>query len=221
MQIAPSQRPAMALSSSTPSIRRLLPRETSRPSNPAATAPLVASPREHPPGDVLERHQDRPQPGVEGPDRVTGRVGDAGIKRAGGQFAGILERHLGRERQVVAEPDSGERDEAGKPVNSPEQGRGSGGHNRIPCGQRRGLACRSRLVSSHGWVLFAPSGIENGADDGGRAAPDGPLIGIGRQTVFGVREAAGAGRRRRFGCLESWPPSARYWMSRWRCCRAH
>ena len=44
MQMALSQRPAIALRSSMPSISRLLPRETSRPSKPAASAPPVASP---------------------------------------------------------------------------------------------------------------------------------------------------------------------------------
>ncbi len=44
MQIAFSHLPPMALSSSIPSTSKLLPRETSRPSKPAASAPPTASP---------------------------------------------------------------------------------------------------------------------------------------------------------------------------------
>ena len=43
MQMALSQRPAMALRSSMPSTKRLLPRETNKPSRPAASAAPVAS----------------------------------------------------------------------------------------------------------------------------------------------------------------------------------
>src|SRR5437867_4429514 len=45
MQIACDHRPEIVLSSSIPSISRLLPRETRNPSRPAAIAPPVASPK--------------------------------------------------------------------------------------------------------------------------------------------------------------------------------
>ena len=45
MQMALSQRPDIALRSSMPSMSMLLPRETSRPSKPAASAPPTASPK--------------------------------------------------------------------------------------------------------------------------------------------------------------------------------
>ena len=48
---------------------------------------------------------------------------DAGIKRAGRQFAGIFQRHFRRNRQVIGDEDENESHDQRRPINRAEQRR--------------------------------------------------------------------------------------------------
>ena len=77
----------------------------------------------HAPGHIAHRQYHRPKPGVDGPERVTGRVGDAGIIRRRAQLPGILECQLGGQCEEISDPDHRKGDEQGQPVNPAEQRR--------------------------------------------------------------------------------------------------
>ena len=77
----------------------------------------------HPPGHVADRQQRGPQPAINRPHRVAGRVRNPGIKRARHQFAGVLQRQLGRQGEQIDRPDHPEGDRQRQPVDVPEQRR--------------------------------------------------------------------------------------------------
>ena len=77
----------------------------------------------HPPGDILERHQHRPKPGIEGPERIARRMRNARVIRARRQFTRVLERQLRGKGQVIADPDGGEGEQERQPINPAEEWR--------------------------------------------------------------------------------------------------
>ena len=98
-----------------------------QPQQPRRQRPARRFRQRHPPGDVLERHQHRPQPGVNRPHRVAWRVRNPRIKRAGSQLPGVLQRQLRRQRQVIPNPHRPKRDQERQPINPPKQPRRAGG----------------------------------------------------------------------------------------------
>src|SRR2546421_11832687 len=87
-------------------------------------------------------------------------MGNPRIKRAGRQLAGILQRMLGRQRQIVPGPDHRKRDQKRESVGSSEQWRSFYRGELWFCGRGwlrgwsafgRGRRCRSRAFA--GWRL--------------------------------------------------------------------
>ena len=75
------------------------------------------------PGHVPERQKGRPQPAINRPHRVTGRVRNPRVERAGYEFAGVFQRQLRRQGQEVHRPDHPEGDGHRQPVDLSEQRR--------------------------------------------------------------------------------------------------
>ena len=128
--MALSHLPVIPLSSSIPSMNMLLPRETISASKPQAIAPENAWPTDTRQAMLPIGSSARPQPAINRPHRVAGRVGNPRIERARHQLAGVLQRQLGRQRQQIHRPNHPERDRQRQPVQLPEQRRNRRRHGR-------------------------------------------------------------------------------------------
>ncbi len=118
MQMALSHLPVMFFNSSIPSINMLLPRETINASTPQASRRRARFGQGHPPGDVLEGHQHRPEPGINRPERVARRMRNARVIRGRAKLARIFQRHLRRQADEINHPDHGKGNEQREPVNA-------------------------------------------------------------------------------------------------------
>ena len=106
----------------------------------------------HPPGNVGNRHQDREQPGKEGPNGIARGMRHAGIKRADRQFAGVLQGQIRSQRQKIPDENKQRGDAKRKPVNQAEQGRDDGfgeRGNRLGWSRLALLFRRLQFLSTH------------------------------------------------------------------------
>ena len=209
MQMALSQRRSMSFNSAIPSIIMLLPRETSKPSRPAGQRARRGLAQRHPPGDVLERHQHRPEPRVKRPDRIARRMRNARVERAHGQFARIFQRQVRRQRQVIADPDHQRGDRKRQPVNPAEQRRHRAGRRRaatVWCGGGRSPLAgpwRGRFGLFHVCVNHSSfHGEIESAEDG---EPPSVCPSKSVQPVDLAPESCPANRPRNSGCSGSAP----------------
>ena len=75
------------------------------------------------PSHVAEGQQHGPKPGIYRPDRVAGRMGDAGIKRGGHQLTRVFKGQLRGDGQKINDPNRGESEQECEPVDSAEERR--------------------------------------------------------------------------------------------------
>ena len=105
------------------------------------------------PGDVAPRQDDRPEPAVDGPERVAGRMRNARVERTGAKLAAVLQGHFRCEGVKIDPPDDDESDQHGQPVHGPEQGR------HFHRGGRRGRSGRGCRVLRFGGGDFGGVGV--------------------------------------------------------------
>ena len=139
-------------------------------------------------------------------------MGNAGVKRAGAQFAGILQRLLGRQRQEINDPDHRKGDGQGEPVDSAEQRRHSHGQ---PAALGGGRWFRGLTFGVLRFLLFHFRRYSFGFGERRKTnSRSGTQCGLSIQkwrAKYSVRFATTrrAGRRRRFDCSASWRPRDR------------
>ena len=75
------------------------------------------------PRDVSNREEVRPQPGIDRPYGIAGRMRNARIQRSDSEFAGVFQAEIGSERPEISRPDEQRGDKERHPINPPEQRR--------------------------------------------------------------------------------------------------